>query len=63
MRCSVQTKLRKTTASNQLKKGGELQYMRIIAIITLAAAAISLSACAPKEQPSTMAATTKSYSK
>ncbi len=37
--------------------------MRIIAIITLAAAAISLSACAPKEQPMTTTATHSSYSK
>ena len=50
LRCSIQRNLRKTTASNQLKKGGETQYMRIIAIITLAAAAISLSACAHKEE-------------
>jgi hypothetical protein len=37
--------------------------MRIIAIITLAAAAISLSACAPKEQPSTMTSAKSTYSK
>jgi hypothetical protein len=36
--------------------------MRILVIITLAAAAISLSACAPKEQPAPMAPS-KSYSK
>jgi len=62
LRCSIQTKLRKTTASNQLQKGGELQYMRILVIITLAAAAISLSACAHKEAPAA-ATTTSSYSK
>jgi hypothetical protein len=60
---SSQIQLAVGTASNQLKKGGELQYMRIIAIITLAAAAISLSACAPKEQPSTMTSAKSTYSK
>jgi hypothetical protein len=62
LRCSVQTKLRKTTASNLLKKGGENSYMRLIAIITLAVAAIGLSACAHKEAPAA-STTHSSYSK
>jgi len=37
--------------------------MRILAIITLAAAAISLSACAHKEEPAPMSTTHSSYSK
>jgi hypothetical protein len=63
LRCSVGAKLRKTTASNQLKKGGENSYMRLIAIIVLATAAIGLSACAHKEAPATSTATHSSYSK
>jgi hypothetical protein len=60
MRCSVGTKLRKTTASIQQKKGGEIQYMRILAIITLAAMAIGLGACASKPASAPMTSTTTS---
>jgi hypothetical protein len=62
LRCSVPAKLRKTTASNQLRKEGNFKYMRILVIITLAAAAISLSACAPKPA-APMPMTHSSYSK
>jgi hypothetical protein len=65
MRCSGSEKLRKTTATGNLpKKGGEIQYMKLIAIITLAAAAIGLSACAHHEEPAPAPTTThSSYSK
>jgi hypothetical protein len=63
-RCSDETKLRKTTASNQLQKGGENQFMRILAIITLAFAAIGMSACAHKDNTMSTTTTAKTgYSK
>jgi len=56
-------KPRKRTASNLLKKGGEIQYMRLIAIITLAIAAIGLSACAHKDAAASSSTMHSSYSK
>ena len=55
----------KTLISNQLGKEGKLKHMKMIAIITLAAAAIGLSACAHKETASTSSSTMShsSYSK
>ena len=53
----------KLARATSLRKEETLTTMKLIAIITLAAAAISLSACAHKEAPAPTAPVTSSYSK